>query len=142
MATVAHHHQPTSALSPTNLDRSLDTNRSASVSAPAPMPSTQPAAASAAPKKGKSKKPTDPSEQQKQIQAKIAQLELDAAGDREQEAEIGAYCPLRNPQACRCHTQESAVCVPPLHKHAAHFMGFHGLSMWHRYPQHPAWSPF
>ena len=40
-------------------------------------------------KKGKGKKSTDPSEQQKQIQAKIAQLELDAAGDKEQELEIG-----------------------------------------------------
>ena len=40
-------------------------------------------------KKGKAKKSADPSEQQKQIQAKIAQLELDAAGDKEQELEIG-----------------------------------------------------
>lgn len=39
-------------------------------------------------KKGKGKKSTDPSEQQKQIQAKIAQLEQDAAGDKEQELEI------------------------------------------------------
>lgn len=39
-------------------------------------------------KKGKGKKSADPSEQQKQIQAKIAQLELDAAGDKEQELEI------------------------------------------------------
>lgn len=55
------------------------------------MSSTQ-QAAPAAPKKGKGKKAADPSEQQKQIQAKIAQLELDAAGDREQELEIGASC--------------------------------------------------
>lgn len=41
-------------------------------------------------KKGKGKKSADPSEQQKQIQAKIAQLEQDAAGDKEQELEIGA----------------------------------------------------
>ncbi|KAF2499505.1 hypothetical protein BU16DRAFT_453961 [Lophium mytilinum] len=40
------------------------------------------------PKKGKGKKSTDPLEQQKQIQAKIAQLESDAAGDKEQDAEI------------------------------------------------------
>ncbi|KAJ4344227.1 hypothetical protein N0V95_006214, partial [Ascochyta clinopodiicola] len=39
---------------------------------------------------GKGKKAADPSEQQKQIQAKIAQLELDAAGDKEQELEVGA----------------------------------------------------
>ncbi|KAF1929829.1 uncharacterized protein M421DRAFT_59854 [Didymella exigua CBS 183.55] len=34
------------------------------------------------------RKAADPSEQQKQIQAKIAQLELDAAGDKEQELEV------------------------------------------------------
>lgn len=45
-------------------------------------------------KKGKGKKATDPSEQQKQIQAKIAQLEQDAAGDKEQELEIGGFDPL------------------------------------------------
>jgi hypothetical protein len=49
-----------------------------------------PAPAPAPAKKGKGKKATDPSEQQKQIQAKIAQLELDQAGDKEQELEIGA----------------------------------------------------
>jgi hypothetical protein len=52
-----------------------------------------PAQHAAAPtaKKAKGKKAPDPSEQQKQIQAKIAQLELDAAGDKEQELEIGGY---------------------------------------------------
>jgi len=45
-------------------------------------------------KKAKPKKSADPSEQQKQIQAKIAQLEQDAAGDKEQELEIGALTPL------------------------------------------------
>jgi hypothetical protein len=49
-----------------------------------------PAPAPAPAKKGKGKKAADPSEQQKQIQAKIAQLELDQAGDKEQELEIGA----------------------------------------------------
>lgn len=44
-------------------------------------------------KKGKGKKAADPTEQQKQIQAKIAQLEQDAAGDKEQELEIGALPP-------------------------------------------------
>jgi len=44
-------------------------------------------------KKGKGKKAADPTEQQKQIQAKIAQLEQDAAGDKEQELEIGALTP-------------------------------------------------
>jgi len=40
-------------------------------------------------KKGKQKKATDPNEASKLIAAKISQLELDAAGDKEQEAEIG-----------------------------------------------------
>lgn len=35
-------------------------------------------------------KPTDPSEASKLIAAKISQLELDAAGEKDQEAEIGA----------------------------------------------------
>lgn len=53
--------------------------------APAQHP---PPPAPAPAKKGKGKKAADPSEQQKQIQAKIAQLELDQAGDKEQELEI------------------------------------------------------
>lgn len=44
-------------------------------------------------KKGKQKKATDPNEASKLIAAKISQLELDAAGDKEQEAEIGGYNP-------------------------------------------------
>jgi hypothetical protein len=56
--------------------------------APAPAPA----------KKGKGKKAADPTEQQKQIQAKIAQLEQDAAGDKEQELEIGASTPTS--EAC------------------------------------------
>jgi len=91
MATAAPQPQPASALPPSHPDRVLDTKRRESAPQPATMPSTQHAAAAAAPKKGKGKKAADPSEQQKQIQAKIAQLELDAAGDREQEAEIGAF---------------------------------------------------
>ncbi|KAF7960722.1 hypothetical protein EAE96_000395 [Botrytis aclada] len=39
-------------------------------------------------KKGKQKKGTDPSEASKLIAAKISQLELDAAGEKDQEAEI------------------------------------------------------
>ena len=91
MATAVPQHQPTPSLPPNTLNRGLETARAASGSPSATMPSTQ-QAAPAPPKKGKGKKATDPSEQQKQIQAKIAQLELDAAGDREQEAEIGALC--------------------------------------------------
>jgi len=40
-------------------------------------------------KKGKQKKASDPNEDAKMIQAKIAQLELDAAEGKDQEAEIG-----------------------------------------------------
>ena len=40
-------------------------------------------------KKGKGKKTTDPNEASNLIAAKISQLELDAAGEQEQEAEIG-----------------------------------------------------
>lgn len=40
-------------------------------------------------KKAKGKKAADPSETGKLLAAKISQLELDAAGDKEQELEIG-----------------------------------------------------
>ena len=40
-------------------------------------------------KKGKQKKVADNSEASKLIAAKISQLELDAAGEKDQEAEIG-----------------------------------------------------
>jgi hypothetical protein len=51
--------------------------------------SHQPGSASAA-KKGKQKKVPDNSEASKLIAAKISQLELDAAGEKDQEAEIGS----------------------------------------------------
>lgn len=51
---------------------------------PPPTPAGPP------PKKGKGKKSTDPTDASKQIAAKIAQLELDAAGEKDQEAEVGA----------------------------------------------------
>ncbi|TVY15256.1 hypothetical protein LARI1_G006797 [Lachnellula arida] len=56
----------------------------------------QSAAANAA-KKGKQKKATDPNEASKLIAAKISQLELGAAEDKEQEAEIGWLCPFPSP---------------------------------------------
>ena len=55
----------------------------------APAPSAAPAASTG--KKGKSKKTTDPNETGKLLAAKINQLELDAAGEKDQEAEIGGY---------------------------------------------------
>jgi hypothetical protein len=45
-------------------------------------------------KKGKQKKATDPTEASKLIAAKISQLELDQAGEKDQEAEIGWFCPI------------------------------------------------
>ncbi|ORY16297.1 myosin-like coiled-coil protein-domain-containing protein [Clohesyomyces aquaticus] len=68
----------------------MEASRSASASTSASMAPSQHPPAPAPAKKGKGKKSTDPSEQAKQIQAKIAQLELDAAGDKEQELEIAA----------------------------------------------------
>jgi hypothetical protein len=91
MATVAQQRQPTSAHARPHHEasRSVSSSSSATMApaqqAPAPAPAPAPA------KKGKGKKAADPSEQQKQIQAKIAQLELDQAGDKEQELEIGGY---------------------------------------------------
>lgn len=45
-------------------------------------------------KKAKGKKAADPSETGKLLAAKINQLELDAAGDKEQELEIGGLLSL------------------------------------------------
>lgn len=45
-------------------------------------------------KKAKGKKAADPSETGKLLAAKINQLELDAAGDKEQELEIGRFFSL------------------------------------------------
>lgn len=42
-------------------------------------------------KKGKQKKASDPNEDAKMIQAKIAQLEMDATTEKDQEAEIGSF---------------------------------------------------
>jgi hypothetical protein len=52
------------------------------------------ASGSNAAKKGKGKKTTDPNEASNLIAAKISQLELDAAGEQEQEAEIGWLNPF------------------------------------------------
>jgi hypothetical protein len=45
-------------------------------------------------KKNKGKKTADPNETSKLLAAKISQLEQDAAGEKDQEAEIGAWLPL------------------------------------------------
>lgn len=95
MAAVAHHHQPASVPSRSNLNRGIESARGASMStsanmAPAPAPAPAPASAA---KKGKGKKEPDPSESRKLLEAKIAQLEQDQAGDKEQELEIGGSTP-------------------------------------------------
>lgn len=43
-------------------------------------------------KKNKGKKMADPNETSKLLAAKISQLEQDAAGEKDQEQEIGALC--------------------------------------------------
>lgn len=45
-------------------------------------------------KKNKGKKSADPNETSKLLAAKISQLEQDAAGEKDQEAEIGAWFPV------------------------------------------------
>lgn len=45
-------------------------------------------------KKNKGKKVADPNETSKLLAAKISQLEQDAAGEKDQEQEIGAFCPV------------------------------------------------
>lgn len=45
-------------------------------------------------KKGKQKKAPEPNEASKLIAQRISQLELDAAGEKDQEAEIGGCLPL------------------------------------------------
>lgn len=57
----------------------------------APAPSAVPMPAAPPTKKGKGRKAADPNETGKLLAAKINQLELDAAGEKDQEAEIGGY---------------------------------------------------
>lgn len=45
-------------------------------------------------KKNKGKKMADPNETSKLLAAKISQLEQDAAGEKDQEQEIGSLCGL------------------------------------------------
>ncbi|KAI9724483.1 MAG: hypothetical protein M1812_000551 [Candelaria pacifica] len=79
---------------------SFTPNGSASVNAHGDLPSVDmnpsnpappPASAAPAPKKAKGKKAADPNETSKLLAAKISQLESDAAGEKDQEAEIGGY---------------------------------------------------
>lgn len=98
MATVAQPHQATLAnVRPSPIQTSDGVKRVSSGTRdspqdPLPMTSSQPSTlAPVAAKKGKGKKNTDPVDASKQIAAKIAQLEQDAAGEKDQEIEIGKF---------------------------------------------------
>lgn len=68
-------------------DPSLPSSHHVPVHEPRPAPT--PTAAMAANKKGKGKKALDSSEASKLVAARISQLEVDTAAEKEQEAEIG-----------------------------------------------------
>tara|TARA_R110002003_G_scaffold13_13_gene948 strand:- start:739 stop:1101 length:363 start_codon:yes stop_codon:yes gene_type:complete len=111
MATVAQQRQPTSAHARPHHEASRSVSSSSSATMAPAQQAPPPAPAPA--KKGKGKKAADPSEQQKQIQAKIAQLELDEAGGKEQELEIGGYTSFAMKQCagvaeCKPHMAECA----------------------------------
>lgn len=96
MAAVAPQH-PTSTRSTSkhtgsDVARGPQGDRSPNAPLSAPVPSSAPQQQSAAAvpaKKAKSKKSPDPMDAEKQLAAKIAQLEQEKVGDREIEAEIG-----------------------------------------------------
>ncbi|KAI9834833.1 MAG: hypothetical protein M1819_002741 [Sarea resinae] len=96
MAAVAPHHQavpPTSRASsatngnPTSMP-SNGTGDMQSADMNGGVAAQNAASAAPAPKKGKGKKPANANETSKLLAAKISQLELDAAGEKDQEAEI------------------------------------------------------
>ncbi len=72
---------------------------------PASVPTPQPPTS----KKAKGKKAADPSETGKLLAAKINQLELDAAGDKEQELEIGRLFLLY--KCCNSFLCHYALCM-------------------------------
>ncbi|TRX93032.1 hypothetical protein FHL15_006170 [Xylaria flabelliformis] len=77
--TASHHHE----------DPSITNGHHVPVHEPRPAPTPTPAmASSAANKKAKGKKALDSSEASKLVAARISQLEVDTAAEREQEAEI------------------------------------------------------
>lgn len=81
MATVSSHtHTSTPPLTPPN------PNHANGRTTPAKPPTMTPANMN---KKSKGKKQADPTETSKLLAAKISQLEQDAAGEKDQEAEIG-----------------------------------------------------
>jgi len=85
-------------------------------------------------KKGKQKKASDPNEDAKMIQAKIAQLELDAAEGKDQEAEIGMFYLLAS---TRCAKSLGFWGPPPNVKHHKS----HTSSIYYRtFPLHQSYT--
>lgn len=72
-------------------DDSLPNGHHVPVQEPRPAPTPTPTASNAAGKKGKGKKGVDQTEASKLITARISQLEIDNAAEREQEQEIGRF---------------------------------------------------
>ncbi|KAI9766753.1 MAG: hypothetical protein M1835_004267 [Candelina submexicana] len=93
MAALGNQPPPTlsSRPSPTdNVDATINGHGNlASADLNGSNPAPPPAPAAPVPKKGKGKKAADPNETSKLLAAKISQLESDAAGEKDQEAEIG-----------------------------------------------------
>ena len=101
MATVAQPHQATvtnvrpSPIQTTDAAKRASSGIRDTTIDPSPMTSSQPPTpAPTTSKKAKGKKNADPVDASKQIAAKIAQLEQDAAGEKDQEAEIGGLVKL------------------------------------------------
>ena len=96
MAATASHAHPVSTHSATpsviNTHANFANGHVDAPGSPASSGTGQPTMATMS-KKAKGKKAADPNETSKLLAAKISQLEQDAAGEKDQEAEIGAYRP-------------------------------------------------
>jgi len=96
MSSVANPDRPvtvnTRANPPSTMDNRNISSSGSAQSQNSPGTTTLPAPVTAqVAKKGKGKKSTDPVDTNKLVEQHLARLERDAAGDREQEAEIGVY---------------------------------------------------
>lgn len=89
------------------------------------------------PKKAGTKKTTDPSETSKLLAAKISQLELDRAGEKDQEAEIGGSQLAIHPcgyflssPGCRCFP--SSLLLAPITLSVLLLIRAHWCARYHR----------
>lgn len=90
MATSAPQHAPADVVgSEDNTKPDDDRNKLSSAPAPPNSAAMQAGTTAKAAKKAKARKGVDPNETGKLLAAKINQLELDAAGEKDQEQEIG-----------------------------------------------------